>query len=315
MITEKSRKRMTGVENVLENEEIIDAVSGYGKVKGMMPGSRFKCVLVLTPTRVIYYYKKPISGHESQDFHLDKILSIDFSTGLMGNSVNIDTPENHVLVDTILVEEEAEAFVKNVKFYIDAYKKENPSALKENSDAVDYISKIAELKDKGIITRQSIEIMKGIESLLDNEEIIDAVAGLGKGKWLGNNAKFKGVLVLTSKRIIFYYKKLMSGYGSEYFPLDKISSINFSTGLTGGSVKINTIASNFELDMILGNEGIEEFVKSVKSYIAKCKEKSSSISKENLNVADQISQFAELRDKGILTEEEFTIQKRKLLGL
>lgn len=316
MITERSRKRIAGIENVLDiNEEIIDAVSGNGKVDGMMPGSRFKCVLVLTSTRVIYHYKKLIRGTESQYFHLDKILSIDFITGIIGSSVNIDTLENHVFVDAIMREEEVEAFVKNVRFYRDACKEKNLSALKENSGAVNYISKIAELKDNEIITRKSREVMKGIENLLENEEIIDAVAGLGKGKWLDGNAKFNGVLVLTSRRVIFYYKKLMSGYGSEDFPLDKISSINFSTGLMGGSVKINTIASNFELDMISGNEGIEEFVKSVKSYIVRCKEESFSVSKKALDIADQISKFAELRDKGILTEEEFTIQKRKLLGL
>ncbi|WP_155396846.1 PH domain-containing protein [Methanosarcina barkeri] len=305
---------MAGIENVLKNEEIIDAVSGYGEVSGMKPGSKFKCFLVLTPTRVIYYYKKPIVGHEYLDFHLDKIISIHLSASLMGSNVNIDTLETSVLVDTIPETEEVDKFVKNVKFYLDAYKRENSSVLKDNLDAVDRISKIAELK-KEIMTRKCREMMKGIENLLENEEIVDAIAGRGKGKWLEGNAKFKGVLVLTSKRVIFYYKKLISGYGSEDFPLDMISSINFSTGFTGGSVKINTIANSFELDMIMGDEEIEEFVKSVKSYIARCKEESSLVSKENLDVADQISKFAELRDKGILTEEEFTVQKRKLLGM
>ena len=257
----------------------------------------------------------PIVGHESLNFYLDQILSINLSTSLAGDNVDIGTLENRVFVDTILKGEEVEAFIKNVKFYLDACKKEHPPVLKENLGAVDYIRKIAELKDKGIITKKSREIMKGIENLLENEEIIGAVAGCGQGKWLDGNAPFKGVLVLTSRRVIFYYKKIMSGYGSEDFPLDKISSINFSTGLMGGSVKINTVASNFELDMILRTEGIEEFVTSIKSYIARYKEESSSVSKESVDVVDQISKFAELRDKGILTEEEFTILKRKLLGL
>jgi hypothetical protein len=33
------------------------------------------------------------------------------------------------------------------------------------------------------------------------------------------------------------------------------------------------------------------------------------------NVLDQIQQLAELKDAGVLTEEEFTAQKRKLLGM
>ena len=34
LITEKSRKMMAGIENILGNEEIIDAVSGYGETAG-----------------------------------------------------------------------------------------------------------------------------------------------------------------------------------------------------------------------------------------------------------------------------------------
>jgi hypothetical protein len=33
-----------------------------------------------------------------------------------------------------------------------------------------------------------------------------------------------------------------------------------------------------------------------------------------VDVVDQLKRFADLRDQGILTEEEFTAQKAKLLG-
>jgi Short C-terminal domain len=35
---------------------------------------------------------------------------------------------------------------------------------------------------------------------------------------------------------------------------------------------------------------------------------------EQVDVVDQLKRFAELRDQGILTEEEFAAQKAKLLG-
>ncbi len=34
-----------------------------------------------------------------------------------------------------------------------------------------------------------------------------------------------------------------------------------------------------------------------------------------VDVADQLRKLAELRDQGILTDEEFTLQKQRLLGL
>lgn len=167
-----------------------------------------------------------------------------------------------------------------------------------------------------MITKASEQRLKGIEELLEDEEIIDAILGLGEGRSsLGNNRKRIGVLVLTSKRLIFYYKKTITGHGSEDYPLDKINSINFVTGLLAGSVKIHSSGNSLEVDMIPKSEDVEAFVKTVKSYIPGYKKESSSVSNDNLDIADQISKFAELRDKGILTEEEFAIQKRKLLGL
>ena len=56
-------------------------------------------------------------------------------------------------------------------------------------------------------------------------------------------------------------------------------------------------------------------MKATNQHIEKYKKQSTKASNNNLDVAGQIGKLAELRDKGILTEEEFTIQKKKLLGL
>lgn len=56
-------------------------------------------------------------------------------------------------------------------------------------------------------------------------------------------------------------------------------------------------------------------MRATKQYIEKYKKQGTQVSNNNSDVADQISKLAELRDKGILTEEEFTTQKRKMLGL
>jgi len=38
-------------------------------------------------------------------------------------------------------------------------------------------------------------------------------------------------------------------------------------------------------------------------------------SQENVNIADQLERLAKLKEQGILTEDEFASQKKKLLGL
>jgi len=171
---------------------------------------------------------------------------------------------------------------------------------------------------KGLLNpRQKTELMVGIERILDGEEIIDSVSGLGDGKFLGMDTKNNGVLVLTPKRVLFYYLKHKNGYGSEDYPLDEISSINFTISVTGSNIKVHSNNNVLEVMGIPKNEDIEAFVKNTKQYIEKYKAPVAAVSKSNnnLDIAEQIRKFAELRDQGILTEEEFTIQKKKLLGM
>ncbi|MEL7664087.1 MAG: SHOCT domain-containing protein [Methanosarcina mazei] len=161
------------------------------------------------------------------------------------------------------------------------------------------------------------ERLEGIERILGtDEEIITTVGGTGQGKVAGIRLA-KGILVLTPKRVLFYYTfgKKNENYGVEDYSLDEISSINFNRYALAGSIKIHSNNNVINVVDIPPSEDIEGFVKATNQHIEKYKKQSSQVSNNNLDVAGQISKLAELRDKGILTEEEFTTQKKKLLGL
>ncbi len=161
------------------------------------------------------------------------------------------------------------------------------------------------------------ERLEGIERILGaDEEIITTVGGTGQGKLAGIRLA-KGILVLTPKRVLFYYTfgKKNENYGVEDYSLDEISSINFNMHEFAGSVKIHSNNNVINVINIPPSEDIEGFVKATNQQIEIYKRENTQISNNNLDVADQISKLAALRDKGILTEEEFTMQKRKLLGL
>lgn len=161
------------------------------------------------------------------------------------------------------------------------------------------------------------ERIEGIERILDSdEEIIASVGGTGGGKAAGLHVA-KGILVLTPKRVLFYFLhgKKSKNYGVEDYSLDEISSINFDRYALAGSIKIHSNNNVINVVDIPLSEDIEGFVKATKQYIENYKKQSTPVPNENLDVADQISKLAELKDKGILTEEEFTIQKRKWFGL
>lgn len=164
-------------------------------------------------------------------------------------------------------------------------------------------------------TKRAQKRMKGIERVIGEEEILDSVSGAVDGKILGNNGKLNGVLVLTPKRIVFYYKKMIGGFQSEDYPLDKISSINFNSGLVTHTVKIHASGNDLEMGWIPKDELAEDFVKNAKSYMVGVQKENPVNENKDIDIADQIKKLADLKEQGILTEEEFTAQKQKLLAM
>jgi len=146
--------------------------------------------------------------------------------------------------------------------------------------------------------------------LTDGEEVIDSIQG--------KKGLAEGILVLTPKRVFFYISMGKGKYATNEYPLDKISSINHTLSKIIGEVALIEIHSSDDKLQIVSkkaNAEVDTFVKSVKQQIEEYKKQGTPVQSNNLDVADQISKLAGLRDKGILTDEEFTAQKRKLLGL
>jgi hypothetical protein len=146
--------------------------------------------------------------------------------------------------------------------------------------------------------------------LTDGEEVIDFIQG--------KKGLVEGILVLTPKRVFFYISMGKGKYGTNEYPLDKISSINHTLNKIIGEVAIIEIHSSDDKLQIVSkkaNAEVDAFVKAVKQQIEEYKKQGTTIPSNNVDVAGQITKLAELRDKGILTEDEFTMQKRKLLGM
>lgn len=145
-----------------------------------------------------------------------------------------------------------------------------------------------------------------------DEEILHSVLGAYETEILGNDTVRNGVFLATNKRLVFYAKKL-TGYELESFPYENISSFEASKGLMGHALSF--FASGNKVKMKWINDGdIEGFLQYVRKRTGK---KSESTKTENSNaksVVDQLKELAELKEQGILTEEEFQQQKQKILN-
>ncbi len=123
-----------------------------------------------------------------------------------------------------------------------------------------------------------------------------------------------GILVSTNRRLIFIDKGLLYGLKVEDFPHDKISSIQYETGLLLAKIKIHT-SGNIALIDNVEKSSARQFSEFVRDYISQPKQQEQIVvqTPSETSILDQLEKLGKLKEMGILTEEEFSDQKKKLL--
>lgn len=155
------------------------------------------------------------------------------------------------------------------------------------------------------------EVKKLIEHLWDTEQ----VEFLASGTYGGGS----GLLALTNSRLIF----LRDGWTSkvvEDFPLDKISSVQWKSGMLLGSVLIFVSGNKSEIGSVQKEAG-KALTDSVRAKISNLASTGAAEvaapAAPSADAADpmaQIKQLGELRDAGLLTDDEFAAKKAEILS-
>lgn len=135
---------------------------------------------------------------------------------------------------------------------------------------------------------------------------------------MGRCENANGLVSLTNQRLIFVKEGLV-GNTLEDSPLDKISSMQSKAGMLVAELKIyssgNTsiISGIAKADQQLIAEAIRERI-STKGPSDATAATALAVTAP-IDVADQLTKFAALRDQGVISDEEFAAQKSKLLGM
>ena len=103
--------------------------------------------------------------------------------------------------------------------------------------------------------RTQIKSLDGTSRVLTRGEIKELPDILWKDESIENivqgfYSNGKGILVATNKRLVFVNKKFLSGVKVEDFPYEKISSIQYETGLLDGKITIFTSGNRLEITRI-----------------------------------------------------------------
>lgn len=144
-----------------------------------------------------------------------------------------------------------------------------------------------------------------LPSILASDEVVDNIVQ-------GIYNKGQGILVSTNRRLIFIDKGPIFGLKVEDFPLDRISSIQYEIGLLLGDIKIHTTGNVAKIENV-EKASARSFSEFVRNKLSQPKEVVVQNIASEPSALDQLEKLAKLRESGILSEEEFNDQKKKLL--
>ena len=167
--------------------------------------------------------------------------------------------------------------------------------------------------------------------ILDVGEELDCIVGgmfgpdLQQAK-LGRSLR-RGVIVATDRRIIMLDKGVLGSSEVAEMPYNSISAITYSTGLFAGGLRIvGRGGTNFRIEAVRPKEDAKEFADCVRDHLQSRKAIESVTYPEQRaapldsspttgSIASELEKLADLRERGLLSQEEFDASKRNLLGL
>lgn len=146
--------------------------------------------------------------------------------------------------------------------------------------------------------------------LAHNEPVLNIVQGFYSG---GN-----GILIATDRRLVFIDKGMIYGLKVEDFPYDKLTSIQYETGLLLAKITLFTSGNRALIDNVdkkqarTFSEAVRERLSAPKVTVAPAAAVAP-ISGDD-EIITKLERLAKLRDSGILTDSEFAEQKQRILN-
>ena len=177
---------------------------------------------------------------------------------------------------------------------------------------LDEIQRQVESLDGASIFLARKEIKELPKILWESEFIVQIIQGIYNGR--------NGVLVATDRRLIFLDKGFLFGLKVEDFPYDKITSIKYELGILMGEITIFCSGNRAEIGYVEKDKA-RIFAESVRARISSQSSQVGTVSHRRLDSSlssddaiSKLERLASLKSSGIITEEEFIEQKRRILN-
>ena len=231
-------------------------------------------------------------------------------------------------------------WTKTTSFTLPRLKSNNPSefldVLRRHIPVFVDGSPLAEFSNKAIVIDRALWNMSILETgSLSRKDLFNTLCDVLREDELpeaivsGSYHNGRGILVATDRRIVF----VNNGLVGIHLYLEDISSIDETPqGPSLDNISIYACGSNERIDYVNKNMArrfadflrnkldihdavLEQDTSAADEQPKEEQQNSPPVVQSNVSVADELRKFAELRDLGIITDEEFEAQKAKLLGM
>lgn len=178
---------------------------------------------------------------------------------------------------------------------------------KDNSEGELHVSKE--------FTNKELDQIQKIKHRLDNDEKVEIIARQSKHR-PGGSITGRDTIFITDKRIIIRDPSLL-GARENFVSVtyDKITSIELDKGVFSSKIVIRAPGFDEDMESIPKKfaEQIVEYVKNSMESIKKEAQKKQSLEIKD-SIADELMKLASLKEKGVLSDEEFLKMKHDLIN-
>ena len=151
-------------------------------------------------------------------------------------------------------------------------------------------------------------------ALLPGEQLLDATGGMVQVHRFGGDQGRRGTLAVTDQRVIIQTKRV-GGYDVQDFAYGLLSGCNYSTGSGFSTVELVMPGERARVTQVLKGEAkrIGPLIRH-QMALARTPTESAHVSLAENDPTEQLRKLGELRDAGLLTEEEFQAKRAETIN-
>lgn len=176
---------------------------------------------------------------------------------------------------------------------------------------------------KQVTSKENRKLKKPIKNVVNLETSSNPIIKVqfyetmpGRVSLSNNKSYVHGIMELANNEIIIHKKSFWRGKerGTKHIRYDKITSIDYDKAKFLSPAAIQIYLSSVEYSFTSHDKRLESFYEKIRKKFDEVQNQETN-TESNLSPLDELKKLNELREIGVVTEEEFELKKKQLLNL